>query len=116
LGALFAVPAAIAVQNAHILAQTQRLADQLQVAVSERGVVDRAIGIIMSRTGVTEAEALDRLRRLSQNEHLKLPVMANSIVDEAVKTCPRPAQRIDPRHGYDRGVESGSGARTAHAG
>jgi len=54
LGALFAVPAAIAVQNAHILAQTQRLADQLQVAVSERGVVDRAIGIIMSRTGVTE--------------------------------------------------------------
>ena len=33
LGQVFAAPAAIAVQNAHVLAQTQRLADQLQSAL-----------------------------------------------------------------------------------
>ena len=48
LGQIFAVPAAIAVQNAHVLAQTRRLANQLQSALEIRGVIDRAIGILMS--------------------------------------------------------------------
>ena len=45
-----AVPAAVAVQNAQVLAQTQRLAAQLQSALETRGVIDRAIGIMMSRS------------------------------------------------------------------
>src|SRR6478752_503865 len=53
LGQLFAVPAAIAVQNAQILAQTQRLASNLQVALTNRWVIDQAVGILMSRSGVT---------------------------------------------------------------
>jgi GAF domain-containing protein len=85
LGELFAVPAAIAVQNAQVLAQTKRLASQLQTALSSRGVIERAIGIMMSRSGGTEAEALDRLRTLSQHQHEKLPVVAQSIVQEAVR-------------------------------
>ena len=85
LGMLFAVPAAIAVQNAHVLAQTRRLADQLQQALLVRGVVDRAVGILMSRSGGTETEAMQRLRELSQSEHRKLAVVAQSIVDEAVR-------------------------------
>ena len=85
LGELFAVPAAIAVQNAQVLAQTKRLASQLQAALSTRGVIERAIGIMMSRSGGTEAEALDRLRSLSQHKHEKLPVIAQSIVQEAVR-------------------------------
>lgn len=85
LGELFAVPAAIAVQNAQVLAQTKRLASQLQAALSSRGVIERALGIMMSRSGGTEAEALDRLRALSQHQHEKLPVVAQSIVQEAVR-------------------------------
>jgi transcriptional regulator with GAF, ATPase, and Fis domain len=85
IGELFAVPAAIAVQNAQVLAQTKRLASQLQTALSSRGVIERAIGIMMSRSGGTEAEALDRLRTLSQHQHEKLPVVAQSIVQEAVR-------------------------------
>jgi GAF domain-containing protein len=85
LGEIFAVPAAIAVQNAQVLAQTQRLAAQLQAALATRGVIDRAVGIIMSRGGGTEDEALDRLRTLSQNEHRKLAVVARHIIDEAVR-------------------------------
>jgi GAF domain-containing protein len=85
LGMIFAAPAAIAVQNAHALAQTRRLAEQLQAALESRGVVDRAVGIMMSRSGGTDADAMDRLRELSQTEHRKLVVVARSIVDEAVR-------------------------------
>jgi GAF domain-containing protein len=93
LGELFAVPAAIAVQNAQVLAQTKRLASQLQSALSSRGVIERAVGIMMSRSGGTEAEALDRLRTLSQHQHEKLPVVAQSIVQEAVRRAQ--ARRTD---------------------
>jgi GAF domain-containing protein len=84
LGQVFAAPAAIAVQNAHVLAQTRRLVDQLQSALELRGVIDRAVGIMMSRSGSTEHEALERLRSLSQHEHRKLGEVARRIVDEAV--------------------------------
>jgi GAF domain-containing protein len=85
LGTLFAVPAAVAVQNASVLAQTRRLASRLQQSLEDRGVVDRAVGILMSRAGGTEAEALNRLRALSQHEHRKLAAVAQSIVDAAVR-------------------------------
>src|SRR5215204_562925 len=84
LGQIFAAPAAIAVHNAHVLAQTRRLANQLQSALEIRGVIDRAVGIVMSRRGITEHEALDRLRSLSQQEHRKLAEVARQIVEEAV--------------------------------
>jgi GAF domain-containing protein len=85
LGMIFAAPAAIAVQNAQALAQTRRLAEQLQAALESRGVVDRAVGIMMSRSGGTEAQAMERLRELSQAEHRKVAVVARNIVDEAVR-------------------------------
>ena len=85
LGEIFAVPAAVAVQNAHVLAQAQRLAARLQSALETRGVIDRAVGIMMSRSGGTVEQALDRLRAMSQNEHHKLVVVARQIVDDAVR-------------------------------
>jgi GAF domain-containing protein len=94
LGEIFAVPAAIAVQNAQVLARTQRLVTQLRSALEVRGVIDRAIGIMMSRSGGTEQEALERLRALSQQEHHKLAVIARQIVDEAVR-------RAEARHHTD---------------
>ncbi len=96
LGELFATPAAIAVQNAQVLAQTKRLAEQLHAALSTRGIIDRAVGILMSRSGYTEADALARLRALSQNEHRKLAVVAEGIVDEAVRRA-RARQSEGPR-------------------
>lgn len=85
LGELFAGPAAIAVENAHVLAQTRRLASQLQAALDTRMVIERAVGIVMSRSGVNETEALERLRTLSQHEHQKLVVVAQNLVAEAVR-------------------------------
>jgi GAF domain-containing protein len=85
IGRLFAVPAAIAVQNAQILAQAQRLTSHLQAALTNRAVIDQAIGIIISRTGVTPDGAFARLRTLSQTEHVKLSVVATRIVQEAAR-------------------------------
>jgi GAF domain-containing protein len=94
LGEIYAVPAAIAVQNAQVLAQTQRLAARLRSALESRAVIDRAVGIIMSRSGATEDEALARLRTSSQNEHQKPAIIAGRIVDEAVR-------RAQARHHKD---------------
>ncbi len=84
LGERFAVPAAIAVQNAQILAQAQRLAAQLREALTGRSAIDQAIGIIMSRTGTSADEALAKLRGMSVTQHKKLHVVASTVVDQAV--------------------------------
>jgi GAF domain-containing protein len=94
LGEIYAIPAAIAVQNAQVLARTQRLVEQLRSALETRGVIDRAVGIMMSRSGGTEQEALERLRALSQHEHRRLAVVARQILDEAVR-------RAEARHHTD---------------
>lgn len=85
IGELFSTPAAIAVQNAQVLAQAQRLAANLQAALLSRAVIDQALGIVMSRVGCTADEAFERLRNRSQSEHVKLAVVAQSVVDAAVR-------------------------------
>lgn len=83
LGEFFAVPAAISVVNAQILAQSERLAAQLQAALTSRPLIDQAIGILRSRSGDTAAEAFTRLQQMSQHEHIKLTAVAAALVEEA---------------------------------
>ena len=85
LGELFAKPAAVAVQNAQILADARSLTVQLQTALSTRPVIDQAIGIIRGRTGRSVEDAFTHLRAISQAEHRKLADVAQQIVDEAVR-------------------------------
>jgi GAF domain-containing protein len=83
LGELFAVPAAISVRNAQVLAQTKRVAMRLQAALTSRSVIDQARGIVISRSGCNADEAFDKLVTMSQAENRKLSVVAQHIVDEA---------------------------------
>lgn len=85
LGELFAGPAAVSVHNAQVLAQSQLLATQLKDALTNRAVIDQALGVIMSRTGAGPEEAFERLRARSQAEHVKLAEVARTLVDEAVR-------------------------------
>lgn len=85
LGIQFAVPAAVSVYNAQLLAHTRQRTTQLQEALRTRAVIDQAIGIIRSRSGGTEQEAFERLSRISQKEHIKLSEVAEHLVDEAVR-------------------------------
>jgi transcriptional regulator with GAF, ATPase, and Fis domain len=85
VGELFARPAAVAVHNAHVLAQSQRLAEQLAEALTSRAVIDQALGVLMSRSGATAEEAFGRLRAMSQAQHVKVVEVARVLLDEAVR-------------------------------
>lgn len=85
LGELFAKPAAVAVHNAHVLAQAVALAEQLQAALSTRPVIDQAIGLLRGRSGLSVDDAFAQLRTISQSENRKLADVAERIVDEAVR-------------------------------
>jgi GAF domain-containing protein len=85
IGELFARPAAVSVYNAQILARSQRLAGQLGEALTNRAIIDQALGIIRSRTGASAEEAFDKLRTMSQTQHLKVAEVSRVLVDEAVR-------------------------------
>ncbi|OZF04316.1 hypothetical protein CH302_02610 [Rhodococcus sp. 15-2388-1-1a] len=87
LGELFAVPAAVSVQNARALSSAARLTEQLEMALSNRSMIDQAIGVLISRSGCTGAQGYDKLRSLSQSEHKKVAVVAEAMVGEAMKTA-----------------------------
>jgi GAF domain-containing protein len=84
LGEQFAAAAAVSAHNAQLLAAASSKADQLQAALTTRAVIDQAIGILRSRTGGSAEEAFDRLRQISQSENVRLSVVAQRFVNEAV--------------------------------
>jgi GAF domain-containing protein len=85
MGELFARPAAVSVHNAQVLAQSQRLAAQLGDALTNRATIDQALGIIRSRTGATPEEAFERLRAMSQAQHIKVAEVSLLLVEESVR-------------------------------
>ena len=85
LGSQFAGPAAATVYNGQLLDHAQQRTKQLQSALGTRAVIDQAIGIIRARSGVGEQVAFDRLVRMSQAENTKLHLVADRLVNEAVR-------------------------------
>jgi GAF domain-containing protein len=84
-GAQFASAAAVSLYNAQLLATTRARTEQLQRALETRAVIDQAIGIIRSRSGASAEHAFERLSRMSQKENTKLFVVAERLVEEAVR-------------------------------
>ena len=85
IGELFAVPAAVSVHNSQVLARSQRLAAQFEQALTSRSTIDQALGVLMSRSADSPEQAFERLRDMSQGQHLKLHQVAQTLVDEAVR-------------------------------
>jgi GAF domain-containing protein len=85
LGSQFARPAAVSVYHAQLLASARERTEGLQRALVSRAVIDQAIGIIRSRSGVDAEEAFERLTGLSQHQNLKLHVVAERLVEEAAR-------------------------------
>jgi GAF domain-containing protein len=85
LGSQFAGPAAVSLFNAQLLAGAREHTERLQRALASRAVIDQAIGIIRSRSGVSAEDAFDRLTRLSQDGNVKLHLVAEQMVDEAAR-------------------------------
>jgi GAF domain-containing protein len=85
LGSQFAEPAAVSVYNAQLLARAHERTRALQRALDSRAVIDQAIGIIRSRSGVSAEVAFDRLTRMSQTENVKLHFVAERMVEDAAR-------------------------------
>lgn len=84
-GEAFAAAAAVAVHNARTLMQAERLTEQLHRALSSRATIDQAMGILMSRQGGSPDDAFATLRQLSQSRNVKLVVVAEELIHEAVR-------------------------------
>jgi AmiR/NasT family two-component response regulator len=84
LASQFAGPA-VSVFNAQLLSRAQERAAQLQRALTSRAVIDQAIGIMCSRSGGSVEEAFARLAQVSQHENVKLRIVAERLVEEAVR-------------------------------
>jgi GAF domain-containing protein len=85
IGVAFAGPAAVSVSNAQMLAQAERLAAQLTDALTSRAQIDQALGVLMSRSGLSAAGAFDRLRAMSQSRSMKVVDVAAELLGEAVR-------------------------------
>ncbi len=81
LASLLAAFGAASVANASRYGEAQRTAAQLQEAVAARGVVDQAKGILMHALGCDAGDAFDRMRRVSQTQHIKLTEVARRIIE-----------------------------------
>jgi GAF domain-containing protein len=82
-GAAFASYASVALANARGYWRTQRLASQLEEALSSRGVIEQAKGILIAEHGCTDDAAFQLLVSVSQRGHLKLREVASELVERA---------------------------------
>lgn len=82
---LITAAASAVIANAEHLTAANRVAATAHWAMTEGAVVERAIGIMMSRSGVGAEEAGSSLRGLSQRQNVKLIELATRLVDEAAR-------------------------------
>jgi GAF domain-containing protein len=95
VGELFAGPAAVALHNAKVLDEARRSATQLAKALGNRSVIDQAVGIVMSRSGLSAEETYLRIRIISQREQRPMAEIGERIVDEAVRLARARDRRTD---------------------
>jgi GAF domain-containing protein len=83
LATSFAGYAGVALANMHLYESTRTLAEQLQVAMESRAVIEQAKGILMGQRHCGPEEAFDVLVRLSQTSNRKLRDVAQALVEHA---------------------------------
>ena len=76
----FARHAAVTVRNVHLYRRAVEQADNLQLALESRGVIDQAKGILMERYRLTADQAFAALARVSQQTNTKLRDVAAGVV------------------------------------
>jgi GAF domain-containing protein len=76
----FAPYAAVALANMHAYLEANCRADNLQMALESRGVIDRAKGILMERHKLTADQAFQVLARTSMQRNRKLRTVADELV------------------------------------
>jgi hypothetical protein len=99
--------------------------DELRCALESRTVIAKAIGILMERHRLDDEQAFAYLVRLSQNQNVKLRLIAADVVAETDKTftsastqtpCPASPAPPDKARTPLASVPSASGVRAAGQG
>ena len=99
LATAFGGPAAVAAYNARSAPE----APARETPVQERGVIERALGIMMSRSACSQDRAILRLQKMSEAEHQHLASMAQAVIDEAlVETAANYLQVREPVRPFGR--------------
>lgn len=84
VGQLIASQAAAALQNARLFLAARHLSDELQEALKSRDVIGQAKGILIEREKVTDSDAFQMLKTISQSTNVKLRDVAQRLVEETV--------------------------------
>jgi GAF domain-containing protein len=84
----FAPYAAVAAGTVQAYRSARKTADNLQIALESRAVIEQAKGIIMARNRCDADEAFAMLKRISQHRNVKLHRVAQAIVDATQKEPP----------------------------
>lgn len=88
IAVLLAAQGGTAIHNAGIYGACRQMADNLQVALEARAVIEQAKGMMHATLAISTDEAFELLRRYSQNTNQKVRVIAGRLVHG----------EIDPRH------------------
>jgi AmiR/NasT family two-component response regulator len=57
-------------------------AQQARQALTERKLIERAKGLLMDALGLSESDAFARLQRAARNRNLRLPQVAQQVIDQ----------------------------------
>jgi GAF domain-containing protein len=76
--------AAVALGNIHAYSSARELADNLQMALESRAVIDQAKGILMERHKLTAEQAFQVLAQASMRGNIKLRDVADQLVHTGV--------------------------------
>jgi GAF domain-containing protein len=78
---VFAATAAGAVAVARRIAEQAQLTEDLRTALSNRSVIDQAMGILMAQSGLTAQTAFEVLRRASHTRNIKIREVAARLIE-----------------------------------
>lgn len=83
IGELLASQATVAIKNARMFNASRHLADELEEALKSRDTIGQAKGILMERESISDPEAFEMLKTMSQSRNVKLREVAQRLVDES---------------------------------
>ncbi len=82
IGVLLASQATVAIKNARMFHASRHLAAELEEALKSRDTIGQAKGILMERERISDPEAFEMLKTMSQSRNVKLREVAQRLVDE----------------------------------
>ena len=89
IGLAFATHASITLSHAQGYWRQEQARQNLEIALTTRGVIDQAKGVLMARTGRSADEAFESLRRASQRTNRKVFDLAQEIIESTLREPPR---------------------------